>query len=102
MIRRPPRSTLFPYTTLFRSSRGARILKTIRFGAGAQALAVRLDTFAEPAFSALEGMNAVLERRKGGLGQIRRAHVWTPLTGKYHMASSVWKEKRGMAVRLRG
>src|SRR5258708_36353046 len=24
MIRRPPRSTLFPYTTLFRSCRGAR------------------------------------------------------------------------------
>src|SRR5256885_13169833 len=24
MIRRPPRSTLFPYTTLFRSSRGSR------------------------------------------------------------------------------
>src|SRR2546426_8438394 len=24
MIRRPPRSTLFPYTTLFRSDRGAR------------------------------------------------------------------------------
>src|SRR5260370_21465752 len=24
MIRRPPRSTLFPYTTLFRSSRGDR------------------------------------------------------------------------------
>src|SRR5436305_8555188 len=24
MIRRPPRSTLFPYTTLFRSSRGHR------------------------------------------------------------------------------
>src|SRR2546428_12903941 len=28
MIRRPPRSTLFPYTTLFRSHR--RILSTIR------------------------------------------------------------------------
>src|SRR5687767_15317625 len=25
MIRRPPRSTLFPYTTLFRSERGARL-----------------------------------------------------------------------------
>src|SRR5256885_11718966 len=25
MIRRPPRSTLFPYTTLFRSSRGDRL-----------------------------------------------------------------------------
>src|SRR3712207_7394888 len=26
MIRRPPRSTLFPYTTLFRSSRRARLV----------------------------------------------------------------------------
>src|SRR3712207_9220579 len=26
MIRRPPRSTLFPYTTLFRSERGLRAL----------------------------------------------------------------------------
>src|SRR2546427_6146347 len=25
MIRRPPRSTLFPYTTLFRSERGVRL-----------------------------------------------------------------------------
>src|SRR2546426_9343299 len=25
MIRRPPRSTLFPYTTLFRSQQGARL-----------------------------------------------------------------------------
>src|SRR3712207_8348644 len=39
MIRRPPRSTLFPYTTLFRSSRGP-----LRTGAGARgtAAAVRL------------------------------------------------------------
>src|SRR2546429_4300073 len=28
MIRRPPRSTLFPYTTLFRSSRSATTLRT--------------------------------------------------------------------------
>src|SRR2546422_2502126 len=27
MIRRPPRSTLFPYTTLFRSCGGLRLLK---------------------------------------------------------------------------
>src|SRR2546421_7085430 len=27
MIRRPPRSTLFPYTTLFRSVRGGRTLE---------------------------------------------------------------------------
>src|SRR3712207_7632553 len=29
MIRRPPRSTLFPYTTLFRSQAGAVIVRTI-------------------------------------------------------------------------
>src|SRR3712207_9147197 len=27
MIRRPPRSTLFPYTTLFRSTRGTKVQK---------------------------------------------------------------------------
>src|SRR3989338_6675651 len=31
MIRRPPRSTLFPYTTLFRSARAARFAKVLRF-----------------------------------------------------------------------
>src|SRR2546429_8296933 len=30
MIRRPPRSTLFPYTTLFRSRRGVRVRARVR------------------------------------------------------------------------
>src|SRR5947208_7980387 len=30
MIRRPPRSTLFPYTTLFRSSRQGRRIRVLR------------------------------------------------------------------------
>ena len=30
MIRRPPRSTLFPYTTLFRSKKFPKILKFVR------------------------------------------------------------------------
>src|SRR3712207_7275427 len=34
MIRRPPRSTLFPYTTLFRSGRG--LLRAARPGEGPQ------------------------------------------------------------------
>src|SRR3712207_8245831 len=40
MIRRPPRSTLFPYTTLFRSVRGGRFRGTralIESGAGQRA-----------------------------------------------------------------
>src|SRR5258707_14250790 len=34
MIRRPPRSTLFPYTTLFRSLPGVLGLEAIRVGRG--------------------------------------------------------------------
>src|SRR5256885_4571371 len=34
MIRRPPRSTLFPYTTLFRSSRFSQLPTVFRFFAG--------------------------------------------------------------------
>src|SRR3712207_8493056 len=34
MIRRPPRSTLFPYTTLFRSPGGARLLGAAARDAG--------------------------------------------------------------------
>src|SRR5689334_24766875 len=41
MIRRPPRSTLFPYTTLFRSGRGAAQV-------GGQPVAERGSAFAEP------------------------------------------------------
>src|SRR2546422_7326250 len=32
MIRRPPRSTLFPYTTLFRSPDGGVVQRSERFG----------------------------------------------------------------------
>src|SRR2546426_8154578 len=34
MIRRPPRSTLFPYTTLFRSSAALRLLEGLRDARG--------------------------------------------------------------------
>src|SRR2546426_8031670 len=40
MIRRPPRSTLFPYTTLFRSRRGEQVEERVRSG-GDHRVAVR-------------------------------------------------------------
>src|SRR3712207_7858853 len=44
MIRRPPRSTLFPYTTLFRSTGGAIAVSAAFgvFGSGAGAIGVAL------------------------------------------------------------
>src|SRR2546427_8120389 len=56
MIRRPPRSTLFPYTTLFRSGRDQG--STIRYDAASRVYTVHPDgafpndslQFANPAF----------------------------------------------------
>src|SRR3712207_6909430 len=60
MIRRPPRSTLFPYTTLFRS-RGSDPLHVVGRLAGPRAVPVRLLR--------LEGVRAVLRA-----GPARGAH----------------------------
>src|SRR3989442_6343529 len=44
MIRRPPRSTLFPYTTLFRSDIHRRIIEKLRSEHGGKVF-TRTDTF---------------------------------------------------------
>src|SRR2546430_778501 len=40
MIRRPPRSTLFPYTTLFRSSHDSVYVRFVLYAPGAQRVTV--------------------------------------------------------------
>src|SRR2546429_9299396 len=40
MIRRPPRSTLFPYTTLFRSVTGLHLTDEVRARAGTEAMTI--------------------------------------------------------------
>src|SRR2546428_7929525 len=47
MIRRPPRSTLFPYTTLFRSIEGA-VAGAVREGDDEHALRVQFDRLGRP------------------------------------------------------
>src|SRR5687767_15332267 len=53
MIRRPPRSTLFPYTTLFRSSRIPIMMLTVRSGEDdqVQALDLGADDYLTKPFS---------------------------------------------------
>src|SRR2546428_417498 len=75
MIRRPPRSTLFPYTTLFRSVRRphgvARVGRTDRD--------VGVD-------EGLVGVGAVTHVGvTGAPGQIGRAHVCSPVTVRGRM-----------------
>src|SRR5258705_12105045 len=78
MIRRPPRSTLFPYTTLFRSDLDA--LERATNAAGKQlverlaiypAFARRADTWVDPALQ-----TSLLRRIDAdGCNEIGRAHV---------------------------
>src|SRR2546422_8377612 len=49
MIRRPPRSTLFPYTTLFRSARSLPRPAGVRKGAGAGAASSVISSAPEAA-----------------------------------------------------
>src|SRR5438477_9294435 len=53
MIRRPPRSTLFPYTTLFRSAYGARMASVgggelKQAGSGMQTIEISFASGADP------------------------------------------------------
>src|SRR2546427_7418058 len=49
MIRRPPRSTLFPYTTLFRSHHGADGAQQRQYGAGLFPCGFRVEQPCGPA-----------------------------------------------------
>src|SRR5258708_21544151 len=82
MIRRPPRSTLFPYTTLFRSRWVVLIFLALIIGIG----------FLIPAMQNYGPLN-------GGfffltpIIQIGRAHVSTPVTRSSPMPPSALKKK---------
>src|SRR5258707_6407488 len=58
MIRRPPRSTLFPYTTLFRSDHAGPIARTV------EDAAILLDVIAEGAEEYWERLGEGIEDRK--------------------------------------
>src|SRR3712207_8526623 len=48
MIRRPPRSTLFPYTTLFRSNRVRQLMNTYRRAGTARVYWITVPTPRDP------------------------------------------------------
>src|SRR3712207_7033195 len=63
MIRRPPRSTLFPYTTLFRSAEVERIIQLAgQVGVGAAERVVALLPLALRLAAAVHGLAHVVQR----------------------------------------
>ena len=104
MIRRPPRSTLFPYTTLFRSLQvddwlGARY-EFHDTDLGSHILharhAVAIDEHRK-VFD-VTPMGTPRDPADGHdlkeLWRSGRAHVWTPVTDQSRMPSSAWKKKK--------
>src|SRR3712207_8338609 len=67
MIRRPPRSALFPYTTLFRSARGVEAPRP------AHDLAVLVDALGQRVGE--DGLRALVEGRDQALEPARVPHV---------------------------
>src|SRR5258707_8917293 len=97
MIRRPPRSTLFPYTTLFRS--------LVRHGVAEEDIGLALvpGSFEIPLaakrlamsgrYDAVVCLGAVIRGATAHF-EIGRAHVWTPVTPKSRMPSFSLKKKK--------
>src|SRR3712207_7993718 len=67
MIRRPPRSTLFPYTTLFRSLESLEALDVERHDQTAPQVAELALAVVEREVDLLDGGACVLERPHGSL-----------------------------------
>src|SRR3712207_7290451 len=83
MIRRPPRSTLFPYTTLFRSAPGT----VVRIdGAGGQALYA--STACHPD---VDGTCALL---RGSLGLARSEEHTSELQSRQYLVCRLLLEKK--------
>src|SRR2546427_7881063 len=100
MIRRPPRSTLFPYTTLFRSGiavagSGKRgLLEPVRPKPRVRRLGLQLPAAVQPVLQLGKGLLVV------AVPQIGRGHVWNPVTVKNRMPSSACKKKKKQASTL--
>src|SRR3712207_9240080 len=86
MIRRPPRSTLFPYTTLFRSARPClRALRAARCLPGRDFGPVLLDAFLRFAAS--------LAGRGGGRSQRSEEHT-SELQSRQYLVCRLLLEKK--------
>ena len=95
MIRRPPRSTLFPYTTLFRSPIEKWVVPMFFcLGTeGSKGSLFRNGWF--QCFSVKELKDPKVPYLEMGRSiEIGRAHVWTPVTRSSRMPSSAWKKKQ--------
>src|SRR2546421_3381723 len=91
MIRRPPRSTLFPYTTLFRSQK-----ETPKKGAVPKSNQVYVKVFLPTDPAARDKDRPVVESwiagqlKKRGQAKFTAATAWVPIAVKGDESTRVW------------
>src|SRR5260221_8847852 len=95
MIRRPPRSTLFPYTTLFRSTRLNS--SQAEDGIRDQCVTEVQTCGSEEHTFELQSHSDLVCRL---LLEIVRAHVCTPVTQSSRMPSSRWTKKNSLPQQI--
>src|SRR5256885_8414628 len=95
MIRRPPRSTLFPYTTLFRSfiSNSCWLRRTHTSSRQYRGFGIGTDKRSEEHTSELQSpcnlvCRLLLEKKNRLTARNRDVAVTTPLIGDYHARST--------------
>src|SRR3712207_7540449 len=87
MIRRPPRSTLFPYTTLFRSCEAARIVSDFRI----------LHTFASSMVDSPSTHYSCIDRgyySSGARGYVRSEEHTSELQSRQYLVCRLLLEKK--------
>src|SRR2546422_8578359 len=92
MIRRPPRSTLFPYTTLFRSLDKISPLEPDHFEISDHKGIIDGDAYARL-------HSTGIGRTNSDFGEIGRAHVWNSSHGYISYAVFCLKKKKTKAKR---
>src|SRR3712207_7514295 len=96
MIRRPPRSTLFPYTTLFRSRRGIHIqvLAQTRYGGGADGWRRPGGCGAAQVSPGTQGSRAECLREKPAKGGERSEEHTSELQSRQYLVCRLLLEKK--------
>src|SRR5687768_18131112 len=96
MLRRPPRSTLFPYTTLFRSEEAARFYVSIfggQVGRIARYTDVGQDVHGQPAGKVMSVEWEVLGQRYVGINGRSEEHT-SELQSRLHLVCRLLLEKK--------
>src|SRR3712207_7817798 len=89
MIRRPPRSTLFPYTTLFRS------VTFHRLGEGRSKIMLQLEYEPEGALEKAGDMLGIVKSRaKGDLKRFRSEEHTSELQSRQYLVCRLLLEKK--------